>query len=305
MSTEIVKSFKQDVQALEQKMLSLIDKQTLEREVSFAIQAISASAQLQKCTRESLQKAVYNIALTGLSLNPITKLAYLIPRYTGGQMIAVLDPSYQGLVNLLTDCGVVAAVEARVVNQGDDFEVNYGTTAEIIHKPKFSSRDPKLVYAVATMPQTGLKQFEVMTIDEVNDIRDKSESYKAFTQEKIKSCIWVDHYNEMAKKTVIKRLYKYLPKSGNFEKVAKAIDLSNSDYSISDGQSDYLVQLIEKAGYDDDTKRILVSRVYEGISSSEYESMKKEAEMNRMDPITAGENYGQKEIKEHLAKLPG
>lgn len=302
--TEIVKAFKQDAQALEPKMLNLIDKQTLEREISFAIQAISASAQLQKCTRESLQKAVYNIALTGLSLNPVTKLAYLIPRYSNGEMIAVLDPSYQGLVNLLIDCGVVAAVEARIVNEGDEFEVNYGTTAEIIHKPKFATRQPKLVYAVATMPESGLKQFEVMTIDEVNDIRDKSESYKAFSAGKIKSCIWVDFYNEMAKKTVIKRLYKYLPKSGNFEKVAKAIDLSNSDYMISEGQADYLVSLIDRAAYDDDTKRILTSRVYEGISSSEYEAMKKEAEMNRMDPISAGQPYGQKDIKEHLKKLP-
>ena len=301
----LIQTLKTDIQQVEAKMLKLIDKQTLEREVSFAMQAISSSSQLQKCTRESLQKAVYNIALTGLSLNPITKLAYLVPRYSNGENIAVLDPSYQGLVKLLTDTGVVAAIEARIVNDGDDFEVNYGTTAEVIHKPKFKTRTPQLVYAVATMPGTGLKQFEVMSIDEVNDIRDKSESYKAFNSGKIKSCIWVDHYNEMAKKTVIKRLYKYLPKSGQFEKVATAIDLSNSDYQITDHQADYLVTLIEKASYDDDTKQLLVNRVYQGISSDEYEKMKQEAMMNKLDPITSGMPYGQKEITEHLNKLAG
>lgn len=301
----LIQTLKTDIQQVEAKMLKLIDKQTLEREVSFAMQAISSSSQLQKCTRESLQKAVYNIALTGLSLNPITKLAYLVPRYSNGENIAVLDPSYQGLVKLLTDTGVVAAIEARIVNDGDDFEVNYGTTAEVIHKPKFKTRNPHLVYAVATMPGSGLKQFEVMSIDEVNDIRDKSESYKAFNAGKIKSCIWVDHYNEMAKKTVIKRLYKYLPKSGQFEKVATAIDLSNSDYQITDNQADYLVTLIEKASYDDDTKQLLINRIYQGISSDEYEQMKKEAMMNKLDPITSGMPYGQKEITEHLNKLAG
>ena len=301
----LIQTLKTDIQQVEAKMLKLIDKQTLEREVSFAMQAISSSSQLQKRTRESLQKAVYNIALTGLSLNPITKLAYLVPRYSNGENIAVLDPSYQGLVKLLTDTGVVAAIEARIVNDGDDFEVNYGTTAEVIHKPKFKTRNPHLVYAVATMPGSGLKQFEVMSIDEVNDIRDKSESYKAFNAGKIKSCIWVDHYNEMAKKTVIKRLYKYLPKSGQFEKVATAIDLSNSDYQITDNQADYLVTLIEKASYDDDTKQLLINRIYQGISSDEYEQMKKEAMMNKLDPITSGMPYGQKEITEHLNKLAG
>jgi hypothetical protein len=109
----------------------------------------------------------------------------------------------------------------------------------------------------------------------------------------------------MYRKTVIKRLFKYLPKSKAFEPVANAISLSDTDYSISDGQADYLVTLIERASYDDDTKAILVNKVYQGISSEEYHQMKKEAEMNTMDPITAGRPYSQSDIQTHLNKLPG
>jgi len=53
------------------------------REISFAVQAINGSEMLQKCDRNSVLQAVYNIALTGLSLNPIAKLAYLTPRWNG------------------------------------------------------------------------------------------------------------------------------------------------------------------------------------------------------------------------------
>ena len=99
--------------------------------------------------------------------------------------------------------------------------------------------------AVAVLPN-GVQQFEVMTMDEINEIRDRSESYKAYVAEKVKSCIWADHYGEMAKETVIKRLFKYLPKSAAFEKAATAINLSDEDYSVPTGQLDYLVTLIER-----------------------------------------------------------
>ncbi len=294
---------KQDLAQVEQRMLPLLDKKTLEREISFAIQMHNNSNQLQKCSRDSFMKAVYNLAITGLSLNPVMKLAYLIPRYVNGGMQAVLEPSYQGLINLVTDSGAVKTLSARIVYDGDDFDVDYGTESKINHKPKFKSREPLAVYSVAVL-HNGQTQFEVMTIDEVNEIRDRSESYKAFSDGKIKSCIWSDFYGEMAKKTVIKRLFKYLPKNKELERAATAISISDEDYNASPSQLDYLVTLIERAAYDDDTKQILVAKVYQGITTDEFNRMKKEAEMNQLDPITAGTNYNQTDIQAHLNKLP-
>jgi recombination protein RecT len=297
---------KVEFQQVETKMISLLDKETVQKEISFAMQAIHNNSQLQKCTKESLQKAVFNIATTGLSLNPVLKWAYIVPRYVAGEHVAVLDPSYQGLIKLLTDTGAVTSVQAHVVYENDTFEVSYGSTAEIIHKPTFKNRGEIIAaYAIAPLSVSDYRQFEVMTIDEINAIRDRSESYKAVVAGKLKSCPWTEHPTEMYRKTVIKRLFKYLPKSKAFEPVARAISLSDADYSISDGQADYLVTLIERASYDDDTKAILVNKVYQGISSEEYHQMKKEAEMNTMDPITAGRPYSQSDIQNHLNKLPG
>ena len=64
----------QEMEPVKARMSSILDPDTVQREISFAMQAINGSLALQKCSKESLQKAVFNIALTGLSLNPVTKL---------------------------------------------------------------------------------------------------------------------------------------------------------------------------------------------------------------------------------------
>src|SRR5689334_11701957 len=83
----------------------------VKQEISFAIQHVNKSPQLQKCTTESLQMAVLNISNIGLSLNPAAKEAYLIPRWNGVTKVteAALEPSYVGLVKLLTDAGSVTS----------------------------------------------------------------------------------------------------------------------------------------------------------------------------------------------------
>lgn len=287
-----------ELEPIKKRMADLIPKDVLEREISFAMQAINASSGLQQCTKESLQRAVYNIALTGLSLNPVLKYAYIIPRWSRQGTQAVLEPSYQGLIKLLTDTGSIIAMYSNLVYEGDDFDIQYGTTTEIIHRPKFKTKNITHVYAVAVLKDGNYKQFEIMTIDEVNAIMEKSESYKAFNTGKVKSCIWVEHHGEMVRKTVIKRLFKYLPKTDKFEKAAQAIAIADEDYQPSDAQADYLVSLIEATGYDHDTQKMLIDKVYAGISIAEYNEMKKDAEMNRLEPISAGRNYSQSDIKE-------
>lgn len=290
-----------ELQPVKKRMSDLLKSDVIEREISFAMQAINASTQLQQCSTESLQKAVYNIALTGLSLNPVMKYAYLVPRWSKLGTQAVLEPSYQGLIKLLTDTGSVTAIYAHLVNEGDEFELSYGTSVEIIHRPKFKTTNVTHVYAVAILPD-GYKQIEVMTIDEVNAIKERSESYKAYSAGKIKSCIWAEHFGEMAKKTVIKRIFKYLPKSEKFDKVATAIALADEDYRISDQQADYLIMCIEASSYDDDRKAQMIAAV-DGIGKIEFDSILADVKANTMDPISAGKAYNQGDISNHLKKL--
>ena len=75
------------------------------------------------------------------------------------------------------------------------------------------------VYAVAHL-KDGYTQFEVMTRDEVEAIRERSKSKSHGP--------WVTDFAEMARKTVVKRLCKYLPLS---PQLAAAIELDNRSES--------------------------------------------------------------------------
>jgi len=295
---------KTELEPVKQEMLKMMPETVLQREISFAMQIINTNANVQKCSKESLQRAVYNIALTGLSLNPVLKYAYIIPRWSRDGTTAVLEPSYQGLIKLLTDTGSITAIYAHLVYANDEFSLNYGTNVEIHHKPKMSNRGEVIaVYAVAVLSD-GYKQIETMAIEDIHAIRDKSESYKAFVAKKVTSCIWEDHFGEMAKKTVIKRIFKYLPKTDKFNKVAQAIAIADEDYGATDAQIEYLVTMIEGTGYDDDTKQVMINKVYEGITTGEYNKMLNNARMNTMEPISAGKNYNQGDIKNLLKQIP-
>lgn len=300
--SNLAKFTQADLDTVKDRMLKLFDEETYLKEVSFALQAINQSEYLQKCSKESLQKAVYNTATTGLSLNPVLKFASLVPRYINGSYQCVLEPQYQGLVKLITDTGSVKTVYAHNVMKGDEFEVNYGTTTDIIHKPKFASKEIEYTYAVAIL-HDGTKQIEVMNFADVCAIRAMSESYKAYESKKIKSCIWVTHEGEMCKKTVIKRLVKYLPKTDRYEKLAEVVEMDNQDYPISDNQQQYLLNLLNTSVYGkDDTGEFLEKKILAGLSKLEFETMKKDLEENQVEPIMAGNNYNQTDIRKKLQR---
>ncbi|MCH7559411.1 MAG: recombinase RecT, partial [Planctomycetes bacterium] len=120
-------------------MAVLPDEAKFMSEVSFAVQLINSSKQLKKCTQESALKAVVNVAQSGLTLNPIMRLAYLVPRTVrvgaNYEVHACLDPSYQGLMKLVTDTGSVKSIMAQIVYEGDQIDIDYASDWKVRHKP--------------------------------------------------------------------------------------------------------------------------------------------------------------------------
>lgn len=249
------------IKQVESKMLNLIPADVAKREISFAVQHVAGSTQLQKCTPVSLQTAVYNIANIGLSLNPASKEAYLVPRYNSAlqTMEASLQPSYVGLIKLLTDAGTVTQVTTNIVYAGDKFDIDLAT-GFVSHRPcliKANKGEKIGVYALATLPN-GAKQCQWMEIEEINEIRNCSESYK---NEKTRQYSpWEKFYDEMAKKTVVRRLYKYLPRSGSVV-VDRAIHADDAQYPSSLTQVSYIESLLRTANISEEHKNRIYSEV--------------------------------------------
>lgn len=272
------------------ELISLIGEQQLIRETSFALQAVNSNSQLMKADPVTVAKVIYNTAITGLSLNPVLKLAYVTPRFVGGQIEAILMPSYQGLTKLITDTGSVTKVYAYPVFEGDEYSSTFGTSVEITHKRKHKSNNIICAYAVGVLPD-GTMQVEEMSAEEINAIRARSDSYRAFKEGKVKSAIWETDYSEMCRKTVIKRLTKYLPKSNNskaWEKLANAIDMDNADYPASDAQYTLIENLTDNSTFSEGQKEDIMRRVSAGLTNGEAKNIITDLQANQVRPIDRG-----------------
>lgn len=224
----------------------------VKQEISFALQAINKSPQLQKCSRDSILQAVLNISNIGLSLNTAAKEAYLIPRWNGHskQMEASLEPGYIGLVKLLTDAGSVTSMLCQLVYEKDVFQIDLANNiTPVTHIPELTRAkrgELKGCYALGTLPDK-TRQVEYMCTEEINEIRERSETYKAFKEGKIKSCTWETDYGEMSRKTVIKRIYKYLPRTERMQAIDSAIAEDNKDFTASDNQLQFIESLLHNS----------------------------------------------------------
>lgn len=101
-------------------------------EASFAMEILSNNSYLMNTAvadQDSFKRAIINVASIGLSLNPIKKLAYLIPR---GKKV-VLDVSYRGLTQLAVEAGAIKWASADVVCANDTYEFQ-GMNREPVHK---------------------------------------------------------------------------------------------------------------------------------------------------------------------------
>lgn len=197
--------------------LKVADETTYLKEIIFAYQAVKGSEHLQACSPESLRNAVVNVALTGATLNPALHQAYLVPR----KGKACLDISYRGLVKIATESRGVYDVDAVVVHDKDEFHYEMGLEPVLRHIPCLDP-DPgplRFVYAIAILPG-GIKKFIVLNREEIEKVRKTSAA---------KSGPWVDWYEEMARKTAVKKLYKLLPQT---DRMSTAVSVLNEHEGI-------------------------------------------------------------------------
>lgn len=226
---------------------------TPDRFTRMTLSAISATPKLAECTPKSFLGAMMNAAQLGLEPNTPLGQAYILPYKNKDTMEAQFQIGYKGLIDLAYRSGEVELVQAHIVYANDHFECEYGLEPKLTHKPADSNRgDPVKVYAVFKTKSGGYG-FEVMSMD---DVRNHAAKYsKAYNTA---YSPWKSNFEEMAKKTVLKRVLKYAPLKSDFvREVAQDETIKSNvdaDMSFVEDETVYEAEYVE---VDTDTGEVI------------------------------------------------
>ena len=184
---------------------ALIKRMGITAEVyeGIVLNALMLVPELERCTPESMDKAVIDSITSGLV--PDGKEAAIVPF----KNTATLIPMIQGGLKLARRATPGLSIRVRLVYRQDHFEYSEGLRAQLDHRPDphASQHDKDIIaaYAVATMPGAGEPEFELMFRGELDRRKAMSRRPNAGP--------WADHYGEMCKKTVVRQVLKRLPKA--------------------------------------------------------------------------------------------
>jgi recombination protein RecT len=186
---------------LESKIAEVLPKHvspaTLTR---IAITEIRTNPKLLDCSLVSLAGAVMKSAQLGLQLGLLGH-CYLVPYGTEATFIL----GYKGMINLARRSGEIKEIYAVCVYETDQFDIEYGLNRVIKHVPNFENQGAfKGAYAVAHFTNGGY-HFEYLPNIEIQKRRKRSKAAN--------NGPWVTDFEEMAKKTVIRYMFDYLPVS--------------------------------------------------------------------------------------------
>jgi recombination protein RecT len=193
---------------------------TPERMIRVAMTTIQKVPKLLQCRPAELLAKVIEASQLGLEPDGVLGYAYLVPFFNKKRdvMECQLIPGYKGLMMLARRSGHVSTLYAKVVYQEDAYTIKYGIEPTLEHTPA-DSPDPGpmvAVYAVCRLKDGGV-QYEWMWTREVEAIRKRSRAANDGP--------WVTDYEEMAKKTALRRLCKSLPLSPEVQRVVAADEM--------------------------------------------------------------------------------
>lgn len=212
-----------------------------ERLMKVAQIAATTTPALAKCDVASLIGAIAQCAQMGLEPNTVLGHAYLVPFNVKRKVDGVekwVDSvqviiGYKGLIDLARRSGQIVSIAAHEVCIHDHFELVYGLDEKLNHTPALGPRGDTIgFYAIAKFVGGGYS-FEWMSKHDVEVIM-------RGTQGGGKTGPWKNHFNEMGRKTVIRRLAKYLPLSIEFQTAAAL------DGAASDGRDQHLDNTIDQ-----------------------------------------------------------
>lgn len=198
---------------------------TADRMARIALTELRKNPELLICEPLSFLGAIIQCAQLGLEPGNALGHAYLVPFWNSKKKRkeVQLIPGYRGFIDLARRSGEILTISARTVHENDSFDYSYGLDETLNHRPSLGERGDVIgAYAVAKLKDGG-HQFEFMSREQIDKIKSDT-------------TVWKNHYEEMARKTVVRRLAKYLPLSVELASLIEISDKEETSVTQDNGQ---------------------------------------------------------------------
>lgn len=205
---------------------SLPSGMSSERFVRLLLTCANTNPALLDCNPTSFLAAGVTAAQLGLEPNDPRGLAYLIPYNdkSRGRVVNFIV-GYRGMLDLARRSGQVSSINAFPVFEGDQFTYRLGLDPHLEHVPGDHDEDPaKLTHVYAVAKVNGDPQFVVLTRKQIDKTKAQSQGARSSYSP------WNTHYVEMALKTALRRLCKWLPQT---VEMARAQELDERSLTLS------------------------------------------------------------------------
>lgn len=177
-----------------------------DRFVRSAISEFRLNPALAQCSIPSVLGYYMQAAMCGLEPASVLGQCYAVPfnNKKTGQKECQFILGYRGMAAIARRSGEVMSIDAQIVHEKDDFELVYGVEQSLKHKPYLDGNPGAMrgAYCVVRF-KDGSYQYRYMPKSEIDAHRGRSKASS--------SGPWVSDYEEMAKKTVFRALFKWLP----------------------------------------------------------------------------------------------
>ena len=206
---------------------ALPDVITPERFTRMALSTLNNNVKLRECAPVTFLAAMMNAAQLGLEPNTPLGQAYLIPYRNHGKMECQFQIGYKGLIDLVYRNPNIQTVQAQCVYENDTFEYELGLEPKLVHKPALTDRGSLILVYALWKAENGGYGFEVMSKEDIDaHARRYSQSYNS------SSSPWKSNFEEMAKKTVIKKCLKYAPLRSDILRAVSTDETIKSSISV-------------------------------------------------------------------------
>lgn len=232
---EIVKKTITTLQNMKPQLQQVLPPQIdVDKFIRTASAAIQQQPDLASSNKSSLFMACQRAAQDGLIIDSREAALVLFNKKDSNgnwEKHAQYMPMTAGILKKARNSGEIKSINAYAVYENDKFEYSLGMSPNILHVPNLDEPGEfRLAYAVAELKDGGV-QLQVMTKAKIENVRKCSRSGN--TDDGKPKGIWKQWYDEMAVKTVLRKLCKFLPSSTDLDGVVAAsdeqFDIRNND----------------------------------------------------------------------------